>query len=87
MVGRHRAGRRHGPGPRIGKYNKDGSANPIPGHNIRWGARLLHPGLGWFGFNRAARWPAATCASRHRRQHHAGVGIGAIFAMIYMWIK
>ena len=25
-------------GPRIGKYNKDGSANAIPGHNITVGA-------------------------------------------------
>ncbi len=39
-------------GPRIGKYNKDGSANPIVGHS----AALANIGLwvlwfGWFGFN------------------------------------
>lgn len=39
-------------GPRIGKFNKDGSANVIPGHNIplaALGGFLLW--FGWFGFN------------------------------------
>jgi ammonium transporter, Amt family len=39
-------------GPRIGKYNKDGSANVIPGHSIPLaviGTFIL--AFGWFGFN------------------------------------
>lgn len=39
-------------GPRIGKYNKDGSANALPGHNIPMaiiGTFIL--AFGWFGFN------------------------------------
>ena len=33
-------------GPRLGKYNSDGSANAIPGHNLVLGlAGLLHPRL------------------------------------------
>ncbi len=39
-------------GPRIGKFNKDGSANTIPGHNIPMGVLgtvILF--FGWFGFN------------------------------------
>jgi Amt family ammonium transporter len=39
-------------GPRIGKYNPDGSANAIPGHHIPMG--LLGTfilAFGWFGFN------------------------------------
>ncbi|HEY3231688.1 MAG TPA: ammonium transporter [Roseiflexaceae bacterium] len=39
-------------GPRIGRFNKDGSANTIPGHNIPLGvlgAIILF--FGWFGFN------------------------------------
>jgi Amt family ammonium transporter len=39
-------------GPRIGKFNKDGSANVIPAHNIAMGtlgAIILF--FGWFGFN------------------------------------
>lgn len=42
-------------GPRIGKYNKDGTANAIPGHNLIYatvGVLLLF--FGWFGFNGAS---------------------------------
>lgn len=46
-------------GPRFGKYNRDGSVNPIPGHNLTaatTGALVLW--LGWFGFN-----PGSTMAA------------------------
>ncbi len=46
-------------GPRIGKYNEDGSSNAIPGHNIPLaavGAFILW--FGWFGFN-----PGSTLAA------------------------
>jgi Amt family ammonium transporter len=39
-------------GPRIGKYNEDGTANALPAHNMSiatLGALILW--LGWFGFN------------------------------------
>ncbi|MEP0887894.1 ammonium transporter [Leptolyngbya sp. PL-A3] len=39
-------------GPRIGKYNEDGSPNALPGHNMSiatLGCLILW--LGWFGFN------------------------------------
>ena len=39
-------------GPRLGKFNRDGSANPIPGHSIPMaviGTFIL--AFGWFGFN------------------------------------
>jgi Amt family ammonium transporter len=39
-------------GPRKGKYNPDGSPNPIPGHNMVFvviGTLIL--AFGWFGFN------------------------------------
>ncbi len=55
-------------GPRIGKYNADGSANAIPGHNMSiatLGALILW--LGWFGFN-----PGSTMA----------VGNGSLIAHI-----
>ena len=39
-------------GSRIGKYNKDGTPNAIPGHNIPLAsAGVLILWLGWFGFN------------------------------------
>lgn len=38
--------------PRIGKFNKDGSANEIPGHNQVFTAlSVLLLWVGWFGFN------------------------------------
>ena len=46
-------------GPRIGKYNADGTINPIPGHNLTLsavGAFILW--FGWFGFN-----PGSTLAA------------------------
>lgn len=39
-------------GPRIGRFNKDGTANPMPGHNLTFatlGVFILL--IGWFGFN------------------------------------
>jgi ammonium transporter, Amt family len=39
-------------GPRLGKFGKDGRANPIPGHNMPYavlGTIILW--FGWFGFN------------------------------------
>ncbi|MDR4509501.1 MAG: ammonium transporter [Candidatus Brocadiaceae bacterium] len=39
-------------GPRVGKYNPDGSPNAIPGHNMAFvviGTLIL--AFGWFGFN------------------------------------
>src|SRR5512133_569472 len=39
-------------GPRIGKFGRDGRANPIPGHNMPYavlGTIILW--FGWFGFN------------------------------------
>ncbi|MGL1904181.1 MAG: ammonium transporter [Fibrobacterales bacterium] len=46
-------------GPRMGKYNEDGTANAIPGHNLTLaavGAFILW--FGWFGFN-----PGSTLAA------------------------
>ncbi len=39
-------------GPRIGKYNADGSVNPIMGHNMGMAALgVFILWMGWFGFN------------------------------------
>ena len=39
-------------GPRIGKYNADGSVNAIPGHSLTLGALgVFILWFGWFGFN------------------------------------
>ncbi|MFN7980708.1 MAG: ammonium transporter [Vicinamibacterales bacterium] len=76
-------------GPRIGKFNKDGSANAIVGHDIPMaitGTFIL--AFGWFGFN-----PGSTLAGGDLRigvvatnTMLAGTG-GAISAMCYVWWK
>ncbi len=78
-------------GPRIGKYNKDGSANAIRGHNLTiatLGVFILW--FGWFGFNggstlgiegyeeAAGEIIVNTCLA---------AAFGTIAAMSYTWIK
>lgn len=74
-------------GPRYGKYNKDGSVNAIPGHNIPMaivGTFILC--FGWFGFN-----PGSTLAGTDLRFAVVAVNtmlagaFGALSATLYMW--
>lgn len=76
-------------GPRIGKFNKDGSANPIPGHHIPMaivGCFIL--AFGWFGFN-----AGSTLAGTDLRigvvatnTMLAGAA-GAFSSYVYMWVR
>jgi ammonium transporter, Amt family len=75
-------------GPRIGKYNKDGSVNAIPGHNIPMaviGTFIL--AFGWFGFN-----PGSTLAGGDLRISVVAVntmlasGTGALASTLWMWL-
>ncbi|MDI6712034.1 MAG: ammonium transporter [Anaerosomatales bacterium] len=74
-------------GPRIGKYAKDGSVRPIPGHNMTsamTGALVLW--LGWFGFN-----PGSTMAADPNAISHIVVttnlaaAAGALAATAVAW--
>jgi ammonium transporter, Amt family len=74
-------------GPRIGKFNKDGSANAIPGHHIPMaivGTFIL--AFGWFGFN-----PGSTLAGGDLRigvvatNTMLASAAGAFAAMVYVW--
>ena len=76
-------------GPRLGKYNKDGTPNAIPAHDIPMaltGAFIL--AFGWFGFN-----AGSTLAGTDLRIGVVAVNTmlasasGAIAAMYYMWAK
>ena len=51
-------------GPRIGRFNKDGTANPMPGHNLTFatlGVFILL--IGWFGFNPGSQLAFAGAAN------------------------
>ncbi len=76
-------------GPRMGKFNKDGSPNPIPAHDIPMallGAFIL--AFGWFGFN-----AGSSLAGTDLRIGVVAVNTmlasasGAIAAMAYMWLR
>ena len=79
-------------GPRIGKYNRDGSPNPMPGHDITMvliGCFIL--AFGWFGFN-----PGSTLgASGNGNLRIGSIAVntmlagctGSIAALLYMWIR
>jgi Amt family ammonium transporter len=74
-------------GPRIGKFNKDGSVNAIPGHSIPMaliGTFIL--AFGWFGFN-----AGSSLAGTDYRIAVAAVNTmlasatGALAATAWMW--
>jgi Amt family ammonium transporter len=79
-------------GPRIGKFNRDGSSNPIIGHDISAvliGCFIL--AFGWFGFN-----PGSTLgASANGNLRIGTIAVdtmlagctGTFGAMLYMWMK
>lgn len=74
-------------GPRIGKFNKDGTPNAMPGHNIPMvvlGTIIL--AFGWFGFN-----CSGTMAATDGRIASIAVctmlatAAGALSSVLYMW--
>ncbi len=76
-------------GPRIGKYNADGSPNAIPGHNLAYvvlGTFILF--FGWFGFN-----PGSTLAATDLRISAIAVNTflagaaGAVVAIYYSLLR
>jgi Amt family ammonium transporter len=78
-------------GPRLGKYNKDGSVNPIAGHNLVLGLLgCFILAFGWFGFN-----PGSTLGASGNGNLRIGMVAvstmlascsAAIVAMCYTWI-
>jgi Amt family ammonium transporter len=79
-------------GPRIGKYNRNGTPNAMPGHDIMivlTGCFIL--AFGWFGFN-----PGSTLAASGNGALRIGsIAVntmlagctGSFGALLYMWLK
>src|SRR5215472_11353290 len=79
-------------GPRIGKYTRDGKANPMPGHDMTMvliGCFIL--AFGWFGFN-----PGSTLGASGNGNLRIGLiavntmlagCTGSIASLLYMWIR
>ncbi|MBK5277528.1 MAG: ammonium transporter [Bacteroidia bacterium] len=75
-------------GPRLGKYNKDGSVNAISPHNMPLAALgVFILWFGWYGFN-----PGSTLLAIGGVAHVAvtttlAASTGAMAALIFSWIK
>jgi ammonium transporter, Amt family len=76
-------------GPRRGKFNADGTANVIPGHNIpmaMYGTFVL--AFGWFGFNAGSTLAGTDVRIGVVATNTMLAGAaGAISAMAWVWMK
>ncbi|MCL5999287.1 MAG: ammonium transporter [Chloroflexi bacterium] len=78
-------------GPRIGRFNKDGSPNAMPGHNIPMGILgTIILFFGWFGFNPGSSLAfvgggGELAANAAVNTLIAGAVSGCV-AMLYMWL-
>ena len=75
-------------GPRMGKYQADGSVRPIPGHNMPLGALgVFILWLGWFGFNPGSTTTADKSIAMIFVNTNLAAATGAILAMVTSWVK
>ena len=75
-------------GPRMGKYNRAGSTNAIPGHNIMMatlGVFILW--FCWFGFNPGSSLEAAGYIGHIAMTTNLSACAGALVAMFLTWKK
>jgi Amt family ammonium transporter len=73
-------------GPRLGKYNADGSANAIPGHNVilaTLGTFILW--FGWYGFNCGSMLAQDTGMAFVAVTTTLSAGAGALAALVTSW--
>jgi Amt family ammonium transporter len=78
-------------GPRIGKFGKDGSVNPIPGSNLLLGTLgVFILWLGWFGFNGGSQlaWGGddSVYASAVVMATQIAAATGGLGALITSWL-
>lgn len=75
-------------GPRMGKYNRDGSTNAIPGHNIMMAALgVFILWFCWFGFNPGSSLEAAGYIGHIAMTTNLSACAGALVAMFLTWKK
>ncbi len=77
-------------GPRLGKYNVDGSPNAIPGHSLplaMLGMFILW--FGWFGFNPGSTLSGmqAGLIAKVAVNTNLAAAAGAIVAMLIAWLR
>ncbi|MDQ2087111.1 ammonium transporter [Herbivorax sp. ANBcel31] len=76
-------------GPRIGKFNKDGKPNAIPGHSITLGALgVFILWFGWFGFNGGSSLSGTDSGIAHIiMTTNLSAAAGAFMVMVITWIR
>ncbi len=75
-------------GPRIGRFGKDGTVHPVPGHSLTLaalGVFILF--LGWFGFNGGSTTTANGTVARIIVNTFLSGCAGAIAAMVVSWFR
>jgi Amt family ammonium transporter len=78
-------------GPRIGRFNKDGSSNPMPGHSLSLAALgVFILWIGWYGFNPGSQLAFAGSANTNAMMLIAvnttlAAAAGAFLAMLVSW--
>lgn len=75
-------------GPRLGKYNKDGTVNAIPAHNLPMatlGVFILW--FGWYGFNPGSTLLAIGGVSHVAVTTTLAAAAGAVAALIVSWVS
>jgi Amt family ammonium transporter len=79
-------------GPRIGKYTREGKANPMPGHDITMvllGCFIL--AFGWFGFNPGSTLGASGAGNLRIGSIAVNTMLagctGSFGSLLYMWIR
>jgi Amt family ammonium transporter len=74
-------------GPRLGKYDKNGTSKAIPGHNIPLaGLGVLILWFGWFGFNPASTLEVNASIGYIAVTTNLAAAAGAITAMLTAWV-
>lgn len=75
-------------GPRLGKYDKSGRAQPIPGHNlalVTLGGLVLW--LGWFGFNGGTQLAVDAVVPRIITATALAAAFGTVAATAWSWFR
>jgi Amt family ammonium transporter len=75
-------------GPRIGKYNRQGRPQPIPGHSMPLAALgVFILWFGWFGFNPGSTTAATSDIARIAVNTNLAAAAGAVMSMLVTWLK
>lgn len=75
-------------GPRIGKYNRDGSANAIPGHSLTLGALgVFILWFAWFGFNCGSTLGVTDEIGHIAMTTNLAAAAGGLTVMFFTWFR